>query len=663
MHIRAGDFVGRAEGIKKNELSTNERIEILKNSIVEKLDSKRRIENQIDYFESELLAAYEDVDENGEPDYGRIASIEFRINELQNDLYNVEQQLAYEHDEMNRFAKKLEDIKEEKEQTLFEIQERARNKSQNIYNASGMQGAWASMGSSLQDSFQTSLSLLNQAAAILDGTIDGANVKRGMDESRSSHISISNSPLSAIIAKTDVLNFNETDKEMNLSNKGNRGCYSTQHSSRLEVQFAGSKGIDNSFLAELRKSVVSDEEAAMNENSDSNTSSSYNDEVSEQILSEPTFEREEHAILNNIINDITKKIFCGFKEPNDSFIEVDNGKAYYEEPGMREQIINLVNDGLPINPPYANKSSSDDNEDNEMSNEPGIDFSRKKIIDDDRQERVGIFNNINRSSFDISTVKGLEVKLLKKDGYDITVVKDRFIPQIDVKPLLGTKQQIRIVQYVEDGSKAKIFDHPEELQNKLSYEQGVNERGMRGTCGLANLGVWLQIAGSSFREKDVVNCAATNIKADGEFLCSKEGGTLPEWRKQVWSMFGVDANVHRRGKEPDGELIERLAAAVESGRAVSVGLNAGKLWSQNNYENYNYRSGKDNAFGDGGSNHVVGVVSCVRDFDTGEITHLYINDTGRGLKRDACRKVPIEDFKKAFCVERASVCISQYAIW
>lgn len=609
--FQIGEIVGIAQEIKCDEVSARQSVEQVSYEINNLENERESLESARDSLEAALDAAYNDVDEDGEPDRGRIAGLEARIAQIEQQICNVDNNLSRKRQEWNVYKRQLEATEVKKEKIIYEIEDRARKTNNNIHVSGGIYGAYSGVCTTIQNSLQSNMNTLSQAAEILGKNLSSYSTTGG--SARAAH--------------------------------GNTN--------------------ENSFMAGLRNAVVSDEEAANNSNDATGTgTSNYDNEVSEPYRDIPVYGGEERINISSFVNEIRKKVFHKLKGSNDAFIEIDdNGKTYYEEPGMREQIINLVNDGLPINPPYANKSSSNDNEDNEMSNEPEINFSNKKSKDDDRDERAGTFNNINIRTFDISKVKGLVVKLLEKDVYDITVVKDRFVPQKDVKPLLETKQQIRMVQYVEDGSKARIFDHPEELQNKLSYKQGQNERGMRGTCGLANLGVWLQIAGSAFREKDVVNCAATNIKADGKFLCSKEGGTLPEWRKQVWSMFGVDANVYRRGEEPDGELIERLAAAVESGRAVSVGLNAGKLWEQNNYEYYNYRRGKDNAFGDGGSNHVVGVVSCVRDFDTGEITHLYINDTGRGFKRDACRKVPVEEFKKAFCVERASVCISEYAIW
>lgn len=68
-------------------------------------------------------------------------------------------------------------------------------------------------------------------------------------------------------------------------------------------------------------------------------------------------------------------------------------------------------------------------------------------------------------------------------------------------------------------------------------------------------------------------------------------------------------------------------------------------------------------YGDGGANHAIGIMSFERDPVTGLLTHFYINDTGRGYERDACRRVPIADIIKAFNVNRATAIISQNPVW
>ena len=237
-----------------------------------------------------------------------------------------------------------------------------------------------------------------------------------------------------------------------------------------------------------------------------------------------------------------------------------------------------------------------------------------------------------------------------------------FHPTADIKALDKTKQIIKTRIYA-DGRRTEVFDHPDMMAKRLQWFQGANSRNIRGTCGLADTGVWLSIAGSRYREKDVVEFACSYRNKAGHRLCGETGGTVAEQRQVIWEHFGMPADIYRKEQHSEKEMIERIGQAVESGRAVAAGLNAGKLWERDNPERKALISPLGSAYGDGGSNHVVGIISCERDAETGNITHFYINDTGRSLKRDACRKVPVEDFKAAFFVPRATVCISRRPVW
>lgn len=173
MAIRSRDFVGIAEGIKSHELSTKGKIEQLKGRISELSGSRSSLNGTISYLEAAIAAAYEDTDEDGDPDYGLIASLEAEKGSAENELSRVEQDLDSTGSELEQSENELENVLEEKAQTLFEIQERARTTSQNIALAGGMYGAYSGVGGTLQNSMQTSLSALSQAAGILGGSVDG----------------------------------------------------------------------------------------------------------------------------------------------------------------------------------------------------------------------------------------------------------------------------------------------------------------------------------------------------------------------------------------------------------------------------------------------------------------------------------------------------------
>lgn len=179
MAIRSRDFVGIAEGIKSHELSAKGKIEQLKGRLSELTGRKSSLDGTISYLEAAIAAAYEDTDEDGDPDYGLIASLEAEKGSAENELAGVEQDLDSTSGELEQSESELEGVLEEKAQTLFEIQERARTTSQNIALAGGMYGAYSGVGGTLQNSMQTSLSALTQAAGILGGTVDGNGVAGG----------------------------------------------------------------------------------------------------------------------------------------------------------------------------------------------------------------------------------------------------------------------------------------------------------------------------------------------------------------------------------------------------------------------------------------------------------------------------------------------------
>lgn len=175
MAVRSRDFVGIAEGIRSHELSTKSQIENLKGRMSELSGRRSSLNSTISYLEAAIAAAYEDTDEDGDPDYGLIASLEAEKSSAENELSGVENDLDSTGNDLENKQNELETVEEEKAQTLFEIQERARKTSNNISLAGGMYGAYAGVGGTLQNSLQTSLSSLTQAAGILGGSVDGSS--------------------------------------------------------------------------------------------------------------------------------------------------------------------------------------------------------------------------------------------------------------------------------------------------------------------------------------------------------------------------------------------------------------------------------------------------------------------------------------------------------
>lgn len=179
MAVRSRDFVGIAEGIKSHELSTKGKIEQTKGHISQLSGKKSSLESTISYLDAAIAAAYEDTDDEGEPDYSRIAALEAQRGNAEGELSGVEQELQSANGELQQSEAELAQVEEEKAQTLFEIQERARKTSQNSASAGQMIGSYSGVGSTLQSSLQASFSALSQAAGILGGSVDSAGTGGG----------------------------------------------------------------------------------------------------------------------------------------------------------------------------------------------------------------------------------------------------------------------------------------------------------------------------------------------------------------------------------------------------------------------------------------------------------------------------------------------------
>lgn len=186
--MRSKEFVGKAEGIKSHELSVKSLLENLKSTLSNLISRKNSLERRISSLYSELAAAESDTDEDGDPDYELIGFIENQIDQDNNELRVTESEISQTSGELERAEQEYEQVEEEKQQTLFEIQQRARTTSQNMSAAGGMYGAYADIGRSLNQSFQSSYDALAQAALILDGSVGvagGGNGSKGTFTGRS----------------------------------------------------------------------------------------------------------------------------------------------------------------------------------------------------------------------------------------------------------------------------------------------------------------------------------------------------------------------------------------------------------------------------------------------------------------------------------------------
>lgn len=179
MAIRSVEFVGKAEKIKSHELSVETLVEKLSENLSNLENQKSSLQSELSLLYSELSAAKNSIDENGNPNDSLIASIENQISFTHLELFNIGNEISQVFDELQKAEKEYEEVIEEKRQTLFEVQERARITAKDASRASEMFGQWASVGDSLSQSLQKNYDALAQAATILDGSVSDIQISSG----------------------------------------------------------------------------------------------------------------------------------------------------------------------------------------------------------------------------------------------------------------------------------------------------------------------------------------------------------------------------------------------------------------------------------------------------------------------------------------------------
>src|SRR6185437_3207016 len=154
-----------------------------------------------------------------------------------------------------------------------------------------------------------------------------------------------------------------------------------------------------------------------------------------------------------------------------------------------------------------------------------------------------------------------------------------------------------------DGRDTVVIGDPEG-DKAFTHRQGENLLGFRNTCGLCSCENVLRSFGRDVNETDIVVFAAQRG------LCNIDGadrdpagcgGTSPEGIAEILTRYGIPASAHY------GDSLEELAANLEQGRSVIIGVNAGVLWDDPNSD-----SG-------GPANHGITVTGVARDPLTGDI--------------------------------------------
>lgn len=170
----------------------------------------------------------------------------------------------------------------------------------------------------------------------------------------------------------------------------------------------------------------------------------------------------------------------------------------------------------------------------------------------------------------------------------------------------------RYTDTLPDGREVVISGDPSGDAD-LCHEQGDNDLGFSGDCGLCSSQDVLNQFGVGVSENDVVHHAVDNHLCDVDpSNPENSGGTSADWECKVLADYGVPAHVENNGQ------LEDLARNLENGSGVIAEVNAGVLWND------------AGSFDDGSANHAITVTGVVRDEATGKIEGFYVNDSGDG---------------------------------
>jgi hypothetical protein len=107
----------------------------------------------------------------------------------------------------------------------------------------------------------------------------------------------------------------------------------------------------------------------------------------------------------------------------------------------------------------------------------------------------------------------------------------------------------------------------------FNHRQGDNPEHFQADCGLVSVQDVLQQFGAHVSEGDVV----THALQRGECYvdpaaAGRSGGTLPSQDARILTDYGVPSRVE------SGQTLAQLAAQLEHGHGVIIGVNCGALW-------------------------------------------------------------------------------------
>lgn len=186
-----------------------------------------------------------------------------------------------------------------------------------------------------------------------------------------------------------------------------------------------------------------------------------------------------------------------------------------------------------------------------------------------------------------------------------------------------------------DGTSVLVFGYPKRFE--LDYLQGNEVVGYEGTCALTSIANLLTQTGRPTSESQVVNLAINNNWAvnNPNLPPSQLGGSNVNGQRAILDHYGLRNDVIV-GYNENG-----LANLIRSGRGVIIAVNAGYLWSDNQY------------IGNGQVNHAITLTGAVYSETDGSLAGFYVSDSGRGKVSDMTRFLSIDVFRQAANVANA----------
>ncbi|WP_459990409.1 calcium-binding protein [Methylosoma difficile] len=184
-----------------------------------------------------------------------------------------------------------------------------------------------------------------------------------------------------------------------------------------------------------------------------------------------------------------------------------------------------------------------------------------------------------------------------------------------------------------DGAGVLVYGYPK--RNELDYSQGDALADYLGTCALTAISNIMVQAGKPSTEADIIQLAINNDWAlsDPNLPAYERGGSTSADQQAILDSLGL------RNDLLSGYREQGLANLVMSGRAVILGVNAGKLWGEPDYI-------------DGGAvNHAITITGAVYnnsgDANQGQLMGFFIADSGRRKVNDMNRFVAVDTLKAA----------------